>query len=64
MSARNASRELRRAVAKRNAIANEIAEAVSACQTITPESIVAWRLATIRVYALENHLRPRECGTP
>ena len=62
MNARNASRELRRATARRNALANEIAEAVSSWQTVPPESIVAWRLATMRLYALQNNLRPRECG--
>ena len=62
MNARNASRELRRATAKRNAIANQIAEAVSAGVAPNHESVRAWRLATMRLYAAQKHLRPRECG--
>lgn len=62
MNASNAKREFRRNAARRNAYANEIAEAVSAGVAPNPESVRAWRLATMRLYAAQRHLRPRECG--
>lgn len=63
MSPSNAKRELRRNRARRDFLANEIAEAVSAGVAPNPESVRAWRLATMRLYAAQKHLRPRECGS-
>jgi hypothetical protein len=57
-------REARRNAARRNAAANEIAEAVSAGVAPNPESVRAWRLASMRLYAAQKKLRPRECGAP
>ena len=65
MNARNASRELRRATARRNHLANKIAESLSSAPGAYPLALVReWEVATMRVYALENNLRPRECGAP
>lgn len=65
MNARNARKEYRRANARRNYIANKIAESLSSAPGVYPiKLILEWEVATMRVYALENNLRPRECGAP
>jgi hypothetical protein len=64
VSPSNARRDLRRAASKRDRLANEIAEAVSAGVDPNPDSVARWQYFSMRVYALERNLRPRECGTP
>lgn len=64
MNARNASREWRRLNARRNALANEIAAACASGRAPDRRLVAEWSLASMRVYARENSLRPRECGAP
>jgi hypothetical protein len=61
---RNASRELRRAQARQNYLANRIAEDVASGRVPDRRLVAEWSLASMRVYARENRLRPRECGCP
>jgi hypothetical protein len=64
MTSRNASREFRRALARQNALANEIAAACASGRVPDRRLVAEWSLASMRVYARENRLRPRECGCP
>ena len=61
---RNTAREWRRALARQNALANEIAAACASGRVPDRRIVAEWSLASMRVYARENNLRPRECGTP
>ena len=61
---RNTSREWRRALARQNALANEIAAACASGRVPERRLVAEWSLASMRTYARENNLRPRECGTP
>lgn len=61
---RNASREWRRALARQNALANEIAASCASGRVPDRRLVAEWSLASMRVYARENNLRPRECGVP
>lgn len=49
MNARNAAREFRRARARRNAIANEIAGLLAAGRTPDHRLVADWEAATIRL---------------
>ena len=62
MSPSTLKRELRRAAAKRDRLANESAEAVSAGVAPAPDAVARWQYFSMRVFALERNLRPRECG--
>ena len=61
---RNTAREWRRALARQNAHANEIAAACASGRVPDRRLVAEWSLASMRVYAREKNLRPRECGTP
>ena len=61
---RNTSREWRRALARQNALANEIAAACASGRAPDLRLVAEWSLASMRVYAREKNLRPRECGAP
>ena len=61
---RNTAREWRRALARQNALANEIAAACASGLVPDRRLVAEWSLASMRVYAREKNLRPRECGTP
>lgn len=61
---RNTAREWRRALARQNALANEIAAACASWRVPDRRLVAEWSLASMRVYAREKSLRPRECGTP
>lgn len=61
---RNTAREWRRALARQNALANEIAAACASGRVPDRRLVAEWSLASMRVYARENNLRPRECGAP
>lgn len=53
---RNASRELRRAQARQNYLANLIAEDVAAGRQPDPRAVAAWELATMQTFASRNDL--------
>ena len=59
---RNTAREWRRALARQNALANEIAAACASGRVPDRRLVAEWSLASMRVYARENNLRPRECA--
>lgn len=61
---RNTAREWRRALARQNALANEIAAACASGRVPDRRIVAEWSLASMRVFARENNLRPRECGCP
>ena len=61
---RNTAREWRRALARQNALANEIAAACASGRVPDRRLVADWSLASMRVYARERNLRPRECGAP
>lgn len=61
---RNTAREWRRALARQNALANEIAAACASGRVPDRRLVAEWSLASMRVYAREKNLRPRECGAP
>ena len=61
---RNTAREWRRALARQNALANEIAAACASGRVPDRRLVAEWSLASMRVYARERNLRPSECGTP
>lgn len=61
---RNTAREWRRALARQNAIANEIAAACASGRVPDRRLVAEWTHATMRVYDREKKLRPRECGVP
>lgn len=63
-NSRNTAREWRRALARQNALANEIAAACASGRVPDRRLVAEWSLASMRVYARENHIRPRECGAP
>jgi len=60
---RNASRELRRAQARQNYLANRIAEDVAAGRQPDPRTVAEWELATMQVFARRNDLS-RKPQTP
>ena len=64
MTSRNTAREWRRALARQNALANEIAAACASGRVPDRRLVAEWSLASMRVFARENRLRPRECGAP
>lgn len=53
---RNASRELRRAQARQNYLANRIAEDVAAGRQPNPRLVAEWELATMQTFARRNEL--------
>ena len=61
---RNTAREWRRALARQNALANEIAAACASGRVPDRRLVAEWSLASMRVFAREQKLRPREGGTP
>ena len=61
---RNTAREWRRALALQNALANEIAAACASGRVPDLRLVAEWSLASMRVYAREKNIRPRECGCP
>jgi hypothetical protein len=56
MTSRNASRELRRAQARQNYLANRIAEDVAAGRQPDPRLVAEWELATMQTFARRNDL--------
>ena len=56
MTSRNASREFRRALARKNALANRIAEDVAAGRQPDPRTVAEWELATMQTFARRNDL--------
>ena len=61
---RNTAREWRRALARQNALANEIAAACASGRVPDRRLVAEWSLASMRAFAREKNLRPRECGAP
>ena len=61
---RNTAREWRRALARQNALANEISAACASGRVPDRRLVADWSLASMRVFAREKNLRPRECGAP
>jgi hypothetical protein len=53
---RNASRELRRAQARQNYLANRIAEDVAAGRQPDQRAVAEWELATMHVFGRRNDL--------
>jgi hypothetical protein len=53
---RNTAREWRRALARKNALANRIAEDVAAGRQPDPRTVAEWELATMQVFARRNDL--------
>jgi hypothetical protein len=53
---RSASRELRRAQARQNYLANRIAEDVAAGRQPDQRAVAAWELATMQTFARRNDL--------
>lgn len=60
MNARNASREWRRANARRNALANEIAGLLAAGRTPDHRLVADWEAATIRLSTLPPKHQPTQ----
>jgi hypothetical protein len=53
---RSASRELRRAQARQNYLANTIAADVAAGRQPDPRAVASWELATMQTFARRNDL--------